>query len=54
MTKENFERAKQIREDIRVVNKLYLTMNASNILNEDFEEWKNKIIEKYETEFDAL
>ncbi len=54
MTKENFERAKQIREDIRVVNKLCLNMDASEILAKDFEDWKNKTIKKYESEFDAL
>lgn len=54
MTKGHFERAKEIREDIRVINKLCLNMDASEILAKDFEDWKNKTIEKYESEFDRL
>lgn len=54
MTKDQFTLARDIMEDIRVINKMYLPNGVSNTLKNDFEEWKNKTIEKYEIEFDAL
>lgn len=54
MTKDQFMLATDIMEDIRIINKMCLPNGVSDTLKNDFEEWKNKTIEKYKTEFYAL
>ncbi|WP_182435112.1 hypothetical protein [Clostridium sp. AF22-10] len=54
MTKENFDRAKEIMEDIKWIEEIDVPMGLSMNTMESFKMWQSDTIEKLKSEFDKL
>lgn len=54
MTKENFDRAKEIMEGIKWIEEINVPMGLSMSTMESFRMWQSDTIEKLKSEFDKL
>lgn len=54
MTNEQFEKASQIREDIKAIKEQTLRIGASTELTESWKDWANANLKRLEKEFEEL
>ena len=54
VTRAEYDRAVQIKEDVRTLQNAFLPMGASGVLQYDFECWKEKYINDMEEEFKRI
>ena len=54
MTDEQFEKASQIREDIKAIKEQTLRVGASSELIESWKDWVNANLKRLENEFEEL
>lgn len=54
MTDEQFEKASQIREDIKAIKEQTLMVCASTELKESWKDWANRNLKRLRKEFEEL
>ena len=54
MTDEQFEKASQIREDIKAIKEQTLRVGASTELKESWKDWANTNLNRLKEEFEEL
>lgn len=54
MTNEQFEKASQIREDIKAIKEQTLRIGASSELMESWKDWANSNLKRLRNEFEEL